>query len=78
VAHQLGHLLSPVLGPALRRAQRQGERDEALLCAVVEVALDAAALGVGGLDDARAGVAQIGHLRGHRGVHVGAEQHLRV
>ena len=35
------------------------ERDEVLLRAVVEVALDAAALEVGGLDDAGAGAAQL-------------------
>ena len=53
------------LGRALLgHAQRQRERHEALLGAVVEVALDAAALGVGGLDDARARVPQVGHLGG--------------
>jgi hypothetical protein len=31
----------------------QGEGDEALLGAVVEVALESTALGVGGVDDAR-------------------------
>ena len=47
-----------VVGAALERAlgepQLQRERDEALLGAVVEVALQPAALGVAGLDDARA------------------------
>ena len=41
------------LEPASTQAQAQRQRDEALLGAVVEVALEAAALGVAGLDDAR-------------------------
>ena len=42
------------LDSRLRHPQRQGERDEPLLRAVVEVPLEAPALGRLGLDDARA------------------------
>ena len=56
LAHQLGGRRVALLGALLGHAQRQRERHEPLLGAVVEVALDAPALGVGGRDDARAGV----------------------
>jgi hypothetical protein len=44
----------------------------------VEVALDAAALGIGRLDDARARVTEVRHLGRQRRVGVGAEQHPGV
>ena len=40
----------PPLQALLGQAEVHGQRDEALLRAVVEVALDAAALGLGGVD----------------------------
>ena len=46
----------------LRQAQRERERDEPLLGAVVQVPLEPAALGVGGLDEARARALQLGEL----------------
>ena len=66
-AHQLGRHRVALGSPLLRHPQVQRQRDQALLGAVVEVALDPPALGVGGLDDARAGAAQVGHLGGHAG-----------
>jgi hypothetical protein len=78
LAHQLGGVGVAARAALLGHPQRERQRHEPLLRAVVEVALDAAALGVGRLDDARAGVAQVGHLRGDGGVVVGAEQHHRV
>jgi hypothetical protein len=45
----------------LGEAERQGDADEALLRAVVQVALDPPALGVGGGDDALPRVAQVAH-----------------
>ena len=65
---------APPRWPAGSRAARRGERraghaeveregGEALLRAVVEVALDAAALGVGGVDDARARLLEVGDPR---------------
>ena len=63
-----------VVGAALERAlgepQLQCERDEPLLGAVVQVALQPAALGVAGLDDARAG-------GGELVVRVGVRERLR-
>jgi hypothetical protein len=61
-----------------RHAQVEREGDQPLLGAVVEVPLDAAALGVGGLDDAAAGVAQVGHPGSDRGIVIRAEQQLGV
>ncbi len=46
----------------LGEAKAESERDEALLCAVVEVPLEPLPLGVAGLDDARARRGQL--LRG--------------
>ena len=43
--------------------QLQGDGDEALLCPVVEIALDLPARAVGGLEDARARRAHLGELR---------------
>ena len=51
--------LGLVVHTRLREAQHQGERDEALLRAVVEVALEPAALDVARLDDAGARAAQL-------------------
>ena len=45
---------------ALGQSELQRQRDEALLRAVVQVALQAAALGVAGADDARARGGQLG------------------
>ena len=53
------------LVPAPRDLQRQRERDEALLRAVVDVALDAPPLGVLRGDDARAGGAHVLQLAAH-------------
>ena len=56
------HLLGGVgvgVGELAGEAGAHRERDEVLLRAVVQVALDAAALEVGGLDDAGAGAAQL-------------------
>ena len=52
-------LAGSVCEPRLGEAQGQCEGDQALLRAVVEVALDAPALRVGGVDDALPGVAQV-------------------
>ena len=65
---------SPLAARCSARPQRQRERHQPLLRAVVQVALEPAALGVGRGDHAGAGVAQVGHLRGQLGVLVGAEQ----
>ena len=51
---QPGNRVGAPLERALGEPQLQGERDEALLRAVVQVALEAAALGVAGAHDARA------------------------
>ena len=63
-------------GPLLGHPQVERERHEPLLRAVVKVALDAAPLGVGGGDDARARVLELRHLGGELGVGVRAEQLL--
>ena len=52
---QLGQLV----GPAARQLELERERDEPRLGAVVEVAFEAPALGVAGLDEPRAGRAQV-------------------
>ena len=52
---------------ALRQAQRQRHRDEPLLGAVVQVALQAAALGDAGLDEPLARGAQLLHARAQLG-----------
>ena len=46
--------------PGPQQAQRQRQRDEALLGAVVEVALQPAPLGVGRLEDPRPGASKLG------------------
>ena len=48
------------------RRTRDGQRDEVLLRAVVEVAFDPAALGVGRLDDAGTGLAELVGLAADR------------
>ena len=73
-ADQLGSLRVALLGTSLRHAQIEGERDEPLLGAVVEVALDAPPLAVGGGDDPRAGVLELRHAGGEHRVGVRAEQ----
>jgi hypothetical protein len=50
----------------LGRAKLEPERDEALLCAVVQVALDAAASFVGGGDHAGTGGRELGSALGIR------------
>ena len=57
--------------PRLREPERERERDEPLLRAVVEVSLEPAALVVAGFDDPRARGAQLRLLRLALG-HVGA------
>ena len=52
LAHELHGRRVAVCGALLGHAQVEGERDESLLCAVVQVALDAPALVVGRGDDA--------------------------
>ena len=54
--------------PALRAPELERERDEALLRAVVDVALDPAALVVGGRDDARARLLHLLELGAELGV----------
>ena len=65
VEHRLG-LLGIGVGDLAGEAHADRERHEVLLRAVVQVAFDAAALGVGGLDDAGAGRAQLVGLAAHR------------
>ena len=64
VEHRLG-LLGIGVGDLAREAHAHRERDEVLLRAVVQVALDAAALGVGRLDDAGARRAELVGLAAH-------------
>jgi hypothetical protein len=52
-----------LLHPALRHAQAESQRDEPLLCPVVEVALEAAPLRQAGFDHARTRCPQLLHLR---------------
>ena len=59
LADQLHRGRVAVRGALLGHAQVQRERHEPLLCAVVEVALDAPALVVGRRDDARARVLEL-------------------
>jgi hypothetical protein len=51
-AHELGGLRITLLSALLGHAQGESEGDQALLGAVVQVALDAPPFGVRGLDDA--------------------------
>ncbi len=74
VAHQLRCARLPLLGALLGHPQGERQRYEALLGPVVEVALEAAALGVGGGDHAGLGAAQLRHLGGQLRVLVRAEQ----
>ena len=64
VEHRLG-LLGIVVGELAREPHAHRERDEVLLRAVVQVALDRAPLGVAGLDDACARGAQLVGLAAH-------------
>ena len=78
-AHQLLALrVAPALRLALGQPQGQRERHQPLLRTVVEVALQAPALGVGRLDHARPRAAQLVHLGVQRGVEVRAQQQLGV
>ena len=72
--HQLSRGRIAARGALLGHPQIQRQRHEALLGAVVEVALDPPALRVRGRDDARAGVLELVHLRGEHRVGVRAEQ----
>ena len=74
LADQLGGAGVGGFDPLLGHAQVQRERHQPLLRAVVEVALDAAPLGVGRSDDARARVLELVHLCGEHRIGVGAEQ----
>jgi len=65
IEHRLG-LLRVGIGDLTCESHADGERDQVLLRAVVQVAFDAAAFGVGGLDDAGAGSAQLVGLAAHR------------
>jgi hypothetical protein len=56
---ELAQRLRVALEPRAERPQAEGERDQALLRPVVQVALDASAGRIAGLDDARAGCAQL-------------------
>ena len=73
-AELVGELVDERLGLACRAAARlqqpqvERERHELLLGAVVEVALDAPARGVGGLDDAHARDAQLLDARAQVGL----------
>ena len=58
---QLRHLGRIGLEAALDQVQMERDGHEPLLGAVVQVALDAAPLGVAGGDDPRAGVGQVAH-----------------
>jgi hypothetical protein len=64
------HELAILVGSELRaeEAQREREPDETLLGAVVEVALEPAALGITGLDDADTRGAEIGQLGARLGL----------
>ena len=64
VEHRL-RLLGIGVGDLAREAHTDRERDEVLLRAVVQVAFDAAPLGVGRLHDAGAGRAQLVGLAAH-------------
>jgi hypothetical protein len=57
--HQLGRARGIARDPRLGEAEGQGHGDQPLLGAVVEIALDAPALFVGGGEDALPGVAQV-------------------
>ena len=58
----------PVGHVELGAAQRHGQRDEPLLDAVVEVALDPATLGLEGVDEVDPRAAQVGHGLGECGL----------
>ena len=66
--HELLGVPRVVADPPLDQRELQGERDQPLLGAVVQVALDAAPLGVGGGDDALARGLQLGQPRVDLGV----------
>ena len=68
LAHQRPGVGAVVAQARLGQAQRHGDRDQALLRAVVQVALDAPALGVGGLDDAGARRRQLVEPRAQLGL----------
>jgi hypothetical protein len=78
LAHELGCLGIARGRALLGHAQVERQGDEALLRAIVEVALDPPALRVRRLDDAGARVAEVRHLGGESRVHVRAEKQLGV
>ena len=61
-------------GPVAGHPQRQAQRDQPLLGAVVQVALEPAPLGVAGLDDPRPGGPDLLQLRLHLGLQPGMLQ----
>ena len=63
---QLGRARRIALELRLGEPEREGHGDETLLGAVVEIALDPPALGVGGVDDALPRVAQVVHALAQR------------
>ena len=64
--HQLGRARGIGRDPRLGEAEGEGHGDQPLLGAVVEIALDAPALLVGGGEDALPGVAQVVDPRAQR------------
>ena len=74
VGEQAPALLGVGVDLLLRRAEAGGEGDEALLGAVVEVTLDAPALGLGAVDGGAAAGLQPLHLGGVGGVGARPEQ----
>ena len=72
-----GHAVRVVAQALAGHAELEAEGDEALLRAVVQVALDAAALGVGRGDDPRLRGAGVDHLRRELGVGLGVQEQPR-
>ena len=71
------HAVRVVAQALAGHAELEAEGDEALLRAVVQVALDAPALGVGGGDDPRLCGAGVDHLRRELGVGLGVQEQPR-
>jgi hypothetical protein len=65
---QLARRLGVALEPRPQHPQTERQRDEALLCTVMQVALEATARRVAGLDDPCSGGAQLLDLRAQLGV----------
>ena len=71
LAQQLLHLVVVLADARARQPQREPDPEQALLRAVVEVALEPPALGVAGRDDTRARGAHLGELRPQLGLQAG-------